>query len=313
MLLNRKFGIEMEGYITKNPGNVNLGRNISIKRDASLGHSNWSAGNSKYGVEVVTNPIRETDKVLETFALMKAAGWSVDERAGTHVHIEIRDYSNEDKAKLLRFAKGIERIIFMFVKENRDGNRYCGKLSSDYRKLFQPQESPVWRRTSTGERVQEVRRIPRTYPESTTRTLQQLIGANGLAADTGRYYWLNMFSTRFPTVEFRIFHAIERATEAVFFISLAHNIVETAKAMSPEQIEFVIMSLYESSDAETAAVNLLEMLGFEGAMTTKSEIRHLLPNRKAVKYLDDKLKRKRATRLKQANEYMKSLAVQSVG
>jgi hypothetical protein len=280
-IIARKFGIEMEGYVNHNPSTLNF-IGAKIKRDSSLRNSNWGNDFSSrdyardYGVEIVTDPIKDLRIVERVFSQMELKGWHVDNRAGTHVHIDISDYSEYDKAKLIRFCKGIERIIFMFVKDYRSDNRYCQKLQDEWRNIFKEKM-----KTST-KRVQNKHNygyttITETKNENTvnweklkkrrTGNLIDELQSNGFReCANSKYFWLNIFGSRFSTAEFRIFHAVESAKEATDFIQMAHNIVDIVKHSSIEQLEFMIMSLYESKDVESLRKNFLSIVSIDTSL-----------------------------------------------
>ncbi len=295
--LYRKFGIEMEGYINTHPDYLGI-RDAKAKRDGSLRNNHWHRSMDEFGVEIATDPLTDFSKVERIFERMKVAGWHVDNHAGTHVHIEIADFSEQDKAKLLRFCKGIERIIFMFVKDYRNGNHYCKKLSDDFRKIFKPKENKLRRRSSSGQILYQTVMESRRYTDVPRDGLIGALQRNGFSVDNSKYYWLNVYGSRYKTAEFRIFHAVESLEDIRFFVTMAHNIVELVKHVSVEQLEFIILSLYESKDAQTMAANFLQLLGMDG------EFNIIFNGPKACAYIEEKLKKKHFKRKQEASELM---------
>ena len=254
-LLARKFGIEMEGYMNTNPRHIRIA-NATLKRDGSLANSHWDddyspffpLSRTSFGVEVVSPPSRDLDVAKKIFADMQSHGWSVDERAGTHVHIDISDFNGNDKAKLLRFCKGIERIIFMFVKGSRADNQYCRKLDNDWKNIFKSRRS-----NGRHYKCPDLRNVAHDR-------LIDTINFSGLSVSNVKYNWLNIFGSRFPTAEFRLFHAVESVEEVEGFILMAHNIVELVKNCSVEQLEFIILSLYSSNNVQEIKKNFFEII-----------------------------------------------------
>jgi hypothetical protein len=257
----RKFGIEMEGYIRRHPRNMRLPHGADVKRDASLRNNGWdNALLTEFGVEIVSKPTKDTSHVADIFSEMRRNDWHVDTAAGTHVHIDIADYTGFDKAKLLRFCKGIERIIFMFVKNYRNNNRYCKNLSNDWRKIFKPVNKK--RRNLQDRWVIDKAKI--NLEDVSSGNLMSAIRNHGLTVENSKYFWLNIYGSRHGTAEFRIFHAVENMEEIENFILMAHNIVELAKNSTPEQLEFIILSLYESENIFRLRDNFLQLLNMTG-------------------------------------------------
>lgn len=279
----RRFGIEMEGYVSTYPRDITIS-GATIKRDASLHNSRWlrSRGTNRYGVEVVTNPIKTLAVVERIVSKLGENGWSGDEKAGTHVHIEIADYDQYDRIKLLRFCKGIERIMLMFAKDYRNGNRYCNTLPKQWSKVFKTKH------TAKLDALKGVQPHFITFPVLRDMGLHDAVNS--------KYYWCNLYGTPTrPTVEFRLFHNVTSATEAVKFIKLTNAIVDIVKNSTIEQLEFLIMSLYESKTPLSIAKNLYYALGMNYDVEGLSLIGNL-----AVDYMRDKLIKKHTKKVANA-------------
>jgi hypothetical protein len=279
---NRKFGVEMEGYVNSSPRNLYI-RNANIKRDGSLRNSDWDSYHSDYGVEITTEPITNFSTLEQIFLEMQSKGWHVDENAGTHIHIDISDFSEFEKGKLLSFAKGIEKIIFMFVKEYRNGNEYCKKLQDEWRNIFKPREVTVRTRDSRGRLTYQKKYEEALDLEGLLKrrsSLLDVLWQNGFSnCSNNKYYWLNIYRSRYGTAEFRIFHAIENIDELKAFVWMAHNIVEIAKHSSVAQLEFIILSLYEATSIDALRQNFQSLLGIDDytlAMPGNSAKRHMM-------------------------------------
>lgn len=312
----RKVGIEMEGYMRRNPSRITIS-GATLKHDASLANGHWSDANDRNGVEVVSRPIRNLDIIGRIVREMQGFGWSVDNRAGTHVHVDIADYTEYDKAKLLRFAKGIERIMYMFVKDYREGNRYAQKLQDDWRKIFKPIEKQVQVTNKNGSvkwKKQQTARVDweRLVASGGRNLLDALQAAGHTNCVNSKYYWVNIYSSRHGTAEFRIFHAIESPEEAMKFAKLAHNIVDLCKHASVEQLEFIIMSLYESEDLEALKRNFFYVLGLPedfnlplAGETARNYMRTKLAQQKTKREEAIRARLKRdASKLKKFNELL---------
>jgi hypothetical protein len=244
IFLNRSVGLEIEGYTTTHPKRLSS-HLYEIHSDGSLRNSSWS-DDRPYGVEVATQPLRNLVALEEIMGKLRDNGWSVDDCAGTHIHVSIEDFTEYDKAKLLRFGKGIERIMFMFVQEYRNGNGYCRTLHGSWRKLF-------WKEHRKSIQWEEL--------EKTGEKLLYYLRRNGTSINNEKYSWMNVYGSKYPTVEFRLFHAVETAEEAQQFALMVHNIVEVAKESEPKELQKMLRYLYDSESPEQVASKFAEIIG----------------------------------------------------
>jgi hypothetical protein len=276
-ILKRRVGIEMEGYINNHPEGIIIS-GVDICEDGSLHNSEW--GNryrdrdrddddfwenedleerdleDDYGVELKTEPINDLSILDEAWKDMQNFGWHIDEKAGTHVHVEINDFNQYEKTKLLRFGKGIERIMFMFVENYRNRNSYCEKIHKGWRKVFDPESRNfiVWDEFNLGNGLD--------------RFLSNDLYSDNNAIWNGRYQWMNVLGSRFSTVEFRIFHAVSDIKDLKNQVQLAHAIVELVKHSSIEQLEFIIKELYRQRSVKSTVNKFFEALGLDFTMNT---------------------------------------------
>lgn len=249
-MTSRRFGIEMEGYMHSNPARTHI-KGARMKKDLSLLYRNWSkrsAYSEKNGVEVVSSPIKNLNIVRRIVGEMNSHKWSTDERAGTHVHIEIKDYTGYDKMKLLHFCEAIQGIVFMLVKNYRFGNQFCHYVDSEFRDIFKNEKSYL---------LNELPVTKSGFPFSTMNEM-------GIPyVDNAKYCWCNIYSSQHDTAEFRLFHAVTSGDEAVKFVKLANAIVDTAKNTSVEHLEFIIHSLNHSTTIEKLVDNFYYILGLD--------------------------------------------------
>lgn len=248
MKLNRTVGIEMEGYIFEFPPRVII-PHADIGTDQSLRNYIWSHNSGGYGVEIRTNPLNDTDMIALAFAKMQKIGWYVDECAGTHIHVDISDFTECQKALLLRLGKGIERIIFMFVESYRYHSEYCIPIARDWRKIFWSNgkfSQMDWDRA-------EYLGLP-DYFQQTNPPFEIW---------NSKYQWMNIFESKYPTCEFRLFHAAKSASEVTNQALLAYNIVEMVKNSTIEQVEFMVKTLYSFSTVEETIEAFFQMLVLE--------------------------------------------------
>jgi hypothetical protein len=157
----------------------------------------------------------------------------------------------------------------MFVKDYRKGNRYCNLLPDGWRSVFKDRDSAYNLRYAT----------------------------------RSKYFWCNVYGSRHRTAEFRIFHCVESGEQAVKFARLAHAIVELCKNATPEQLEFIILSLYESKDVGSCVNNFYNVLGLNSADTLP------VVGESARDYLEKKLQKNQARRTQEAQEEMRKLEV----
>lgn len=259
LILNRTIGVEMEGYVSGiYPRDMELDYIEPVKTDGSLRYQSWSEDNPRNGVEIATIPLRDLSKLETLFTQMETYNWDVnyDENAGTHVHVDVSDFTAFDKIRLLWFGKQIEDIMFMFVKKYRREEGWCRKLDRIYTKDAMMQDEEFWNsRTLDDYDDMEFKYTDNEY----------------YYLDSDKYLWMNMFATDYPTVEFRIFHAIENKEELVRFAYLVHNMVETVKNSTVEQLGFIIQSLRCLNDAREVGDAFCRALGLNFRLPLRSK------------------------------------------
>ena len=99
--LNRTIGIEVEGYSADFRNMRNSGvRHSNMKHDGSL----TGGRHGLQGIEVVTKPLSNLDLLDEVFEDITKYQWNCGRgTAGTHIHVDSRDYLIEDKIKMAIF------------------------------------------------------------------------------------------------------------------------------------------------------------------------------------------------------------------
>lgn len=256
--LTRRIGIEMEGYIDTYPESAEI-YGVRIGEDGSLENSDWDDEFEPYGVELRTDPFTDLNELYRTWKEMESYGWNVDDRAGTHIHVEISDFTPYDMTKLLRFGKGIERIIFMFVQDYRYENDYCLPLHKAWRLMFRKNskyKDIPWDQIRNKEYFSDY--LVETFGRETRG-----YRSRGNAPWNGKYQWLNVLGTRYPTVEFRLFHAVEDVEELIKQARLAEAIVNFSKNTTLEQMEFVLKELYAQTSVEDLTAKFFSALGLD--------------------------------------------------
>jgi hypothetical protein len=245
--LSRTVGLEIEGYMRTNPRTVIREGGIpycDIKRDGSLRNYHWSDDHGMYGVEIVTEPLRELAPLKTVFENILRRGWLASGRAGLHIHVDASDFTFRDKLKFVKFAKSIEDVMFLFVKNRRYNNRYCRMIPQGL--VIVAEDSRFNCAESYSNMLYLIsNRAPQFFS----------------AAHMDRYHWLNIFNSSHNTIEFRLFHPIRSAEDGAMFAYLVHNLVTTVKNASQAQLDFIAQSVDEESNIQLKARKFLDSIG----------------------------------------------------
>jgi hypothetical protein len=272
MELTRKAGIELEGYLGDYPGDIEL-VGARIGKDGSLSNDDWDYHDEPFGVEVRTEPLTNLKVLDGIWRDLDRHDWTVDECAGTHVHIDISDFSTSEKVKLLRFGKGIERIIFLFVEDYRYNNSYCEPIHTHWRGVFKSDSrynDIDWDSLKTNQ-VND--HLSMNYRRRRHGSLWN-----------GKYQWMNVFGGRYPTVEYRLYHAAEDLSELKGQVRMSMAIVDLVKNSTLEQLEFILKELYKQPNVETLVTKFFEVLSLDFELDVRGK--------KAYNYLETKLSNK---------------------
>lgn len=254
--LNRTIGVEVEGYSQSYNNMRNNGVRHSIfKYDGSL------TGRAGHGIEIVTEPLKQLDKLDEVFEDITKFGWSCGRgTAGTHIHVDAEDYLLEDKLKMAIFMNLIEKAMFLLVKKyrwsrrNYSRNQYCRPIDNGWKdvlNILNKDFSDIdWKSYSNlGNFQYEISRGGRRYFHTPNQT---------------RYQFVNIWASSHRTIEFRIFHAIRYANDGKKFAMLAHNLVEIVKHSTLEQLEYIADAIInQSTDSKDMVKKLTESVGLE--------------------------------------------------
>jgi hypothetical protein len=253
LTINRTVGLEIEGYMRDFPRGLTI-RNAFIKYDGSLNNAGWHDHSRPYGVEIATDPLSRIAALDETFADIKSHRWTVGRgSAGLHIHVDTSDFTLRDKVKAAYFAKRVEDVMFLFVKNGRYRNEYCHLMSEGFIKIVEaiPLENTIWN-------------VFRNFHSALLhyRMTEQISGRrdNNIHIDFGRYNWLNVFSTHYPTIEFRMFNAISNEIQGKQYAVLAHNFIETVKNCTVGQLQFIANTIDAEPDIKTKGELLLSSL-----------------------------------------------------
>jgi hypothetical protein len=279
LITNRKIGIEMEGYLDDYPKSIEIA-GVSIGQDGSLENYEWEDDLEPYGVELRTKPMTDLFPLYETWKDMQHCGWGTDDRAGTHIHVDISDFTGLDKVKLLRFGKGIEKIIFLFVEDYRIGNDYCCDISKGWRSIFRKNSKVKgidWNNAPSDSYELQ------TYLNNYARSIKgkDSHGYYRHAIWNGKYQWMNVLGSNYSTVEYRLFHAVGGVEELIGQAMMSLAIVNLVKNSTVEQLEFILKEIYSQETIGNICNKFFEALGME---------QYIEPYRNsAYRYLENKL------------------------
>ena len=247
-------------------------------RHCEIGEDGSLYGGDGYSIEAKTNPINNLNKLEETWSDLEKYQFNINNTCGLHVHVDTSDFNGNDKARLLRFAIGIENLMFALVDESRserhgEENEYCIKLHRDWRKIY--------RRSYVNQNIHA-----NTYRDldDFIRNIRNERNANngGNRIWNGRYQWINAQVGHAPTSEFRIFSSTTSYIQAQKFGMLAYHIIETVKHSTVNQLEFIIKSIYQQHTVEAMFDCLFDSIGLD------NEFRPSILNYNKVEYLENK-------------------------
>lgn len=118
-LIGLEFEAENVSYAREGfPADNLLRRHYHMKGDGSLRDN---------GAEFVfANPLMGQDMDDALVIMSKESkNWSLSERCGLHVHLDVRDMEQIDIYKLFLLYATFEYLIYQFVGDNRDKNNFC--------------------------------------------------------------------------------------------------------------------------------------------------------------------------------------------
>jgi hypothetical protein len=191
-----------------------------------------------FGSEIVSPPITDTSLIYDVYRQMHKNGWSVDENAGLHIHVDAGDYNAADFAKLTMLMTAVEPLIYSI----NDSYRY---EECDYSLPLSHANDDYYRRGS----------------------VTNLISADFNELDMGdiyftddRYIALNFKAFRkHGTIEFRHFSPQEQPERVAQYVEIVTKLVDFAKNASYEQARVVYDKIIDANFATCADV-LVEVL-----------------------------------------------------
>lgn len=277
--LERTVGMEFEGY-TKDIDHIRYEgiANCNVHQDYSLqnAYGNDADFSEPVGVEIVTPPFKKLDMINQVMGDLKKTGWLVGKgTAGTHVHVDTKDYTLEDHFKLAVFTQAMEKVLLMTVKRYREGvecpdeglvrNRYCRRMRTDYSKLldFVRESKP---RVSEADLRYSLSYVVEHIIGEYNRANYNGFGRSAMYRPT-RYDFVSIFNTGKGTAEFRFFHSTNSIIESKKFALLSYQIIETVKHSTHEQLEFIATSVNNCDSPEEMLAKFGDAIGLPFELT----------------------------------------------
>lgn len=122
----RRVGVELEMLVPDDMDSDEVPtRWGSTKEDGSLDPS-WG----EYGVEFASIPV--SGSAISTMITAACSAFSsarVDESCGMHVHVDVRDLTNDQRTNIIKWFQHTEKQWFGIVNPNREDNSYCKPIS----------------------------------------------------------------------------------------------------------------------------------------------------------------------------------------
>lgn len=282
--LTRTLGFEIECFVddvateTDDWGDTYVDYDELSIRHCEIGEDGSLYGGDGYSIEAKTDPISNLNTLEEVWSDLEGYSFNVNQTCGLHIHVDTSDFNGNDKARLLRFAIGIENLMFALVDPSRSGrhgdeNEYCIKLHKSWRKIF--------RRSYVNQNIHANTYISLSNFINNLRQEKQRTGTSDRIWN-GRYQWLNAEVGHCPTSEFRIFSSTTDMLQAQKFGMLAYHIIETVKHSTVSQLEFIIKSIYQQTSVEDMFTCFFDSIGLD------SEFRPSILNQNKADYLETK-------------------------
>jgi hypothetical protein len=202
-----------------------------ITTDQSVGYDN---GEVVSPILTGDDGIEQTRKVVEA---LKAAGCTVDQRCGFHVHVFAGDMSIDQLRKLAVNFVHSETAMDAIMPATRraDCNRYVESNRSGFGG------------TTENEKINNA---IKAFEQATTKAkLIELVSSNNRPGNASRFRKLNFQAlTRQPTVEFRQHHGTVEADKVTNWVRLCVAMVERSMVSRPRPRTAVTKSHVDSAE-----------------------------------------------------------------
>ena len=207
----RMVGIEIEAKFGNSVDTYKKCRDfVSCKYDGSIDE----------GDEFCSNPMNG-DILFDNIKLLcksiRKDNYSIDKDCGLHIHIDMRDFSENDLRKLYLVYHRFERYFLEMVPSSRRDNGYCKSLRPNYEKII---EMPI------------KNYLYRAHPKY---NMESFIPSTH---DGNRYYWLNMNSaiSKRNSLEIRLHGGTIDSEKIIKWIRIHLNLIEWIKKTDIKRI-----------------------------------------------------------------------------
>ena len=169
---------------------------VEIECDHYLGDSGYAGWPSHFkhcGTEFVSPILQGEDGLRDVRDFFKAVRPIVSDSCGLHVHVDVRDFTGEEKLELVKRLKSEKEIFFSKVDKKRHNNLYCSKD------------------------------IPAPYRNDDWYSYKTRVS-------TDRFCWVNLNAIRdHGSVEFRLHEATENVGKVCAWVRFLTEFVESVK------------------------------------------------------------------------------------
>ena len=184
------------------------------------------------GIEFNTYPAAGkywTQQILDLeVGLHHAKAW-VNERAGCHIHIDCRDFSYLDLAKLVRLIGCLEPALFSLIPASRRDNHFCHFWAINYLRALQEAEAGFDPNTSERKQTLAYRKRILSFLYGFHQK-KQVDVFKSRKSHTNRYRAFNVHSFLYRgTIEFRMPPGTIYAVNIINWGLLLESIVQYAK------------------------------------------------------------------------------------
>lgn len=175
---------------------MNRSFGVEIECDHYLGdhsYANWNSHYEHCGTEFVSPILQGEDGLRDVRSFYKAVRPIMSDSCGLHVHVDVRDFTGEEKLELVKRLKAEKELFYSKVDKKRHNNIYC------HRDIPAPYRNDDW--YSYKGRV-----------------------------STDRFCWVNLNAIRrHGSVEFRLHEATENVGKVCAWVRFLTEFVESVK------------------------------------------------------------------------------------
>jgi hypothetical protein len=193
-------------------------------------------------MEIVSSPANGDVFLNQIEDLCRAINLSdgdTDRKCGLHIHIDCRDHSFFDVAKLVKVYFLIENELYSLLPASRRDNNYCKKCAKHHMRLLESTEGLLKRRSK---KVSENRYMPKFSANAKARLVYDASGEDiksekASKYNHNRYFGLNLHSWIYRgSIEFRMGAGTINASKIKSWALLCNAIIEYAYSLSDKEV-----------------------------------------------------------------------------